>query len=304
MRARHKADEKPRGRSPWRVALLSFGVIVGAGLVLTTLLAFVQGRHTPTGQPTYVALGSSYAAGAGLGPLQAGSPLLCARSINGYPQQVAKALGVPIVDMTCGGAVTRNLFAGGQFFQGPQVRVVTRETRLVTVTVGGNDIGYVGDLSLLAARNSDGAFGWLVRRLWPGPKPLDARDYGGFRRDLTATIAAIRARAPDARIVIVTYPAILPASGTCDVVNLTAAEAAAMRAVGDRLAATTRQVARSGGADLVDVSSPAGDHDACSADPWVTGWKEAGAAPFHPTRRGAVAVAEEVVRAATVESLR
>jgi lysophospholipase L1-like esterase len=56
--------------------------------------------------------------------------------------------------MSCGGAVTRHLLHGGQYFQGPQIRTITRGTRLVTLTIGGNDVGYVADLSMLAARNT------------------------------------------------------------------------------------------------------------------------------------------------------
>src|SRR5213079_120589 len=87
-------------------------------------LAFVQGRKTPSGRPEYVALGSSFAAGAGLGPLQSGAALLCARSVGGYPNRLANALNLDMVDMTCGGAVTRHVLHGGQYFQGPQIRTI------------------------------------------------------------------------------------------------------------------------------------------------------------------------------------
>ena len=193
---------RPRVRSPVRIGCLAV-VVVLLGLIGVALaVAMVQGRRAPAGRPEYVALGSSFAAGAGLGPLQTHSPLLCARSVGGYPQQLARLRRLSIVDMTCGGAVTRHLLHGGQFFQGPQLRAVTAETRLVTISVGGNDIGYVGDLSLLAARRSDTAFGWLVRSTWTGPKPLAQRDFAGLRRDLLATLAAVHRQAPKATVVV------------------------------------------------------------------------------------------------------
>ena len=61
------------------IALLMLIAIVATGIL------WFQGQKTPAGRPDYVVLGSSYAAGAGLGSLQSGSPLACALSVNGYP---------------------------------------------------------------------------------------------------------------------------------------------------------------------------------------------------------------------------
>ena len=269
-------------------------------LILMTVafgLILYQAKRTPAGIPEYVALGSSFAAGAGLGPLEERSPLLCARSVNGYPQQLARMLKVSIVDMSCGGAKAKHLLRGGQFFQGPQIRTIGSQTRLVTVTVGGNDILYIGDLSLLAARHSDTVWGWLVRRFWSGPKPVEARDWARLEGELLATMRAIRAKAPKARVVVVTYPTILPATGSCQRVALTAAEADMMRKVGDRFAAATRSAVAKGGAIVVDMHGLATAHNACSAAPWTFGYS--GIAPFHPTLAGARATAKTIADALT-----
>jgi lysophospholipase L1-like esterase len=276
---------------------------LGGVLVLLVLLflgvgvfAF-QGGRTPKGQPEYVALGSSFAAGAGLGRLEKGSPLLCARSVNGYPQQLARMRRLQIVDMSCGGAVTKHLVRGGQFFQGPQIRMITPQTRLVTITAGGNDIGYIGDLSLLAGRKDRTLFGWLVRSLWKGPKTAEERDYAGVRRELEATLKAVHDRAPNATVVVATYPTILPPTGTCARLGLTVEEAALMRDVGDHMAATTRAAVQAGGGVVVDMNALGAAHHACSAEPWVRGWTNASGAPFHPTLAGAEATAKAVSEA-------
>lgn len=264
-------------------------LIASAGLI-----AFVQAHRTPLGRPEYVALGSSFAAGAGLGPLQPDSPTLCARSMNGYPQHLARLRQLTIVDMSCGGAVTRNLLRGGQFLQGPQRRTITRETRLVTITIGGNDVGYVGDLSMLAARHSNTVFGRLVRLFWNGPRTPAERHYDVLGREILATLRAVHAAAPAARIIVATYPAILPRTGTCARLGLTIAEADAMRRVGNTLAAVTRAAAHRGGALVVDMHVLGADHDACSRTPWTYGWTNASLAPFHPTALGAVATAKAI----------
>lgn len=272
------------------IVILILVALIGAALGF----ALVQGRRTPPGTPEYVALGSSFAAGAGLGPLEKGSPLLCARSVNGYPQQLARMRGLSIVDMSCGGALAPHLLRGGQFFQGPQIRTIDRNTRLVTLTVGGNDIGYVGDLSLLAARKEKTVFGWFVRRFWKGPRTPSGRDYAGLQAELTTSLKAIHERAPAAVVVVATYPGLVPSRGTCARIGLTEGEAALMREVGDRLAATTRAAARDGGAVLVDMHVLGAAHHACSASPWTSGWRDARGAPFHPTRLGAEATAEAI----------
>lgn len=268
-------------------------VALAMGLAGAALLAY-QARQPLTGSPEYVALGSSFAAGAGLGSLQSGSPIACARGTGGYPQALARLRHLSIIDMTCGGAVTDHLLKGGQFFQGPQIRALTPQTRLVTITVGGNDVAYAGDLSMLAARHTDTLFGRGVRLFWGGPRSTEARDFPGLERRLLALLAAIHARAPAARIVIATYPAIMPATGTCPQIALTAAEAAQMREVGDRLAATTRAAAARGDALVVDMNGLGREHDACSAAPWTRGWGDGGIAPFHPTALGAEATARAI----------
>lgn len=272
------------------LSLIALVVAIGA-----VALAFLQGRRTPPGAPVYVALGSSYAAGAGLGELQLGSPLLCARSIGGYPPRLARMLRLPLVDMSCGGAVSAHLLRGGQAFQGAQIRVIDARTQLVTITAGGNDIGLVGDLSSMALRRQPTLLGRITRQMWGGPKVT--RDYAGLRRNLVAILQTIHARAPRARIVLASYPAILPPEGTCASLQLTEGEVAAMRQVEAALAATTRDAAREGGAAFVDMHRLGAPHHACSAKPWVHGWSALLDAPFHPTAAGAEATAHAIAAA-------
>lgn len=274
------------------LALLLIVLASGAALWLV-----LDARRTPTGNPEYIALGSSYAAGPGLGPRQPGSPRLCGRSVNGYPPRVARELGLSLVDMTCSGSVTKHVRDGGQFFQKAQIRTLDRRTRLVTITVGGNDIGFVRDLYLLAARNSDTALGWLVRKLWRGPPRADDRNFGKLRGELTSLLQAIRARAPEAKVVVATYPAVLPPRGTCQQLRLSHVEVDLMRQVENELTAITRSVAEQGGAVVVDMHALGASHNACSASPWTKGWGTVSQSPFHPTVLGAQATADAIAAA-------
>ena len=255
-------------------------------------------RTKGAGEPRmkYVALGSSFAAGIGLGPRAPGSPYPCMRSINGYPQQLARLVGLSLVDKSCSGATTKHVLHGGQYFQGPQLDALDAETALVTLTIGGNDVRYVGDLVLMAGRNQRSFVGWLLRRLSKGPLSAEERNFAKLQDDLRATLGEIRRRSPRARVVMVTYLAILPPHGSCPTLGISEAEAALMRQVGARLAEVTRTAAREAGADFVDMETLSITHHACAVIPWVNGWKKTKGTKFHPTLAGAEATAKEIAR--------
>ena len=242
----------------------------------------------------YVALGSSFAAGIGLGPRAPGSPRACRRTINSYPQHLARLCGLSLVDRTCSGATTADVLDGGKDRQGPQVDGITSDTELVTLTAGGNDVNYVGDLIMLSLRARSRVARALMRLFWKGPRPVAERDFAALQRNFRAIVDAARRRAPDARIVFVTYPQIVPSVGTCEALGLGLEEAALMRAVGQALDAVTREAAQASGALLVDMGPPSAAHAVGSAQPWVSGATRLRDAPFHPTREGTLATALQI----------
>ena len=255
-------------------------------------------RH-PRRNAYYVALGSSFAAGLGLGRRAPGSPIVSKRSQNGYPQQLARMLEVPsFTDMTSSGATIRQVLNGGQMYLGPQVDALGPDTRLVTLTAGGNDIRYVGDLLFLAYRNRRGVVGCLLKAFWKGPKPVGERDLPALSADMRATLHEIRLRSPKAHIVVATYPTILPTSNVCMRLGLTDEQASLMRPVGESLAEITRVAANEAGATLVDMATLSVEHDVCSAEPWVNGpYPKTGTGfAFHPTFAGAQATAHAIFR--------
>ena len=277
---------------------LALGLVLAAVLVFVGIL-FFQAQKKPDNNSRYVALGSSFAAGAGLGKRAPGSPVVCLRSSNGYPQQLARLLGISFTDMSCSGSTVKHVLHGGQFFLGSQIDALGPKTELVTITSGGNDISYVGDLVMLSHKNRGGIFGFYLDRLWKGAKPVAERKITELKNDFAATLHEIRVRAPNARIVVVTYPLILPATGTGPQIQLSETDAAMMRDVGKRLADVTREVAQVAGALLVDMDALSVGHDACSAEPWMNGAKaEKGQGiPFHPNLAGAEATAKQVLLA-------
>jgi hypothetical protein len=93
----------------------------------------------------FVSMGSSYAAGPGVGqpdPASGG----CGRSLTNYARTVAAHRHLDLVDVSCSGATTENILDHGQHGFPAQIEAVTPDTRLVSILIGGNDVAYVGDL--------------------------------------------------------------------------------------------------------------------------------------------------------------
>ena len=270
--------------------------VAAAGTAVIGAYAILRFMRKPTSVGSfYVALGSSYAAGFGLGRRAPGSPFISRRSNHGYPQQLARLLRVPsFTDMTSSGSTVLQVLHGGQMWLGPQLDALGPETRLVTMTAGGNDIGYVGDLLSMALGDRPGLIGSVVRLIRKPPRPVNGRNFDALTESFTATMLEIVRRSPRARVVVATYPSVLPASGTCPTLGITDQQSSLMRSVVDRLAEVTRDAASVVGATLVDMTASSAGHDACSADPWLNGFRPRVGADFHPNLAGARATAQAI----------
>ena len=236
-----------------------------------------------------VALGSSFAAGPGI-PDQSGG--LCARSDHNYPHLVAAALHLDLVDVSCSGATTANVLDQTQGGNAPQIDSVTGDTRIVTLTVGGNDIQYSAAALLCGSSRSDCLPSLDTSAINTAVAALPAR--------LDAVIVAIHRRAPAALVVLVTYPQVVPAEGAkCAALRFDAAEANFIRQLGQRLENVFLGVARSSKVVLVDAYAASIGHGPCAppAQSWVDGLRPTVGFPYHPNRTGHEAMAALVVRA-------
>lgn len=266
------------------------GLTVLLGAFILGLL-YWQGSRPVDTSGEYVALGSSFAAGIGIGPRAPGSPLQCLRTQGGYPSRVAERTGLRLVDMTCSGSTSRHVLEGGQLMLGPQIAAIGPSTRLVTLTTGGNDVGYVGDLV-----TASGGMGGLVALLHGRIQPPADRPYGTVSRSISRIVARIQERAPAAIIVVVSYPAILPLQGGCPGLVIDADQASISRQVARQLALTTQQAALGSGALYIDLATESIGHDVCSAEPWVNGAvPDVSGAAFHPNAVGALAAADRIL---------
>ena len=235
----------------------------------------------------YVALGSSFAAGPGIPPTEPGGPAACGRSSRNYANLVADRLKLALTDATCSGATTANVLTDSQAGLPPQINAVTPDTRLVTMTIGGNDVDYLGSLDSYACQDSGGTSCGAVDQNAINQGLLTVGSH------ITAVIDAVRTRAPRARVVVVDYQTILPVAGPlCVGVPMSDAHLAFERSLRTRLDAATRSAAATRHATLVDVASASTSHNACAAVPWIEKYVvPAGISPFHPKPAGMAAIA-------------
>jgi lysophospholipase L1-like esterase len=240
----------------------------------------------------YVAMGSSFASGPLLGPIKPGSPARCARTALNYPTLLAARLGLALDDVSCGGAATAHIL--GPWNELPaQIESVTADTRLVTLSIGGNDLGYVS--GLIAASCRAGA---PYRN---GPcqpaRVVTEEDYARVERNLHEIVRQVTSRAPGARLVLVQAVTLVPPK-PCAAVTLSPSDALASKAIGLRLAAITAKVARETGSMILHSDLMSRQHTACSADPWSNamfpGYDGAKGAPWHLTAAGMKAIADAI----------
>jgi hypothetical protein len=119
---------------------------------------------------------------------------------------------------------------------------------------------------------------------------------------VAAALAAIRARAPRARVLVVGYPDILPVrgNGCWPEVTIARGDLPYLRGVETRLNAMLAAAADRAGDTFVDTYTPSIGHDACThgGTKWVEGLVPASAAvPMHPNALGEQAMAREIVAA-------
>ncbi|MFG6428896.1 SGNH/GDSL hydrolase family protein [Roseateles sp. LYH14W] len=260
---------------------------------LALLCAGLAQAAQPSAQPSaeYVAMGSSFAAGPGLPPYAPDAPPRCARSLANYARQFATMRGLRLNDVSCSAATTRALLEPWGELPA-QIDALGADTRLVTVTIGGNDVGYIGGL-LAASCAQLAAQGRVPASRCRAVAPPTEADFAALARSLRELAAAVRARVPGATLVFVDYLTVLPSAGLCEATPMPEADADLARRTAARLLALTAAAARDAGALLLPASRLSAAHHACSAEPWMWGYPApAGGAPYHPNAQAMAGLAQ------------
>ncbi len=249
----------------------------------------------------YVALGDSYSSAAGVAPLVPTAPPTCSRSTLNYAHDIA-ALTKPasFTDVTCSGADTSDFFSSQAAGVPPQLDAVTKDTRLVTMTIGGNDEGVFSNSFFgCAFISSSDILGNPCQQKY-GTTFTDLITTQTYPH-LVAALTAVKAKAPAATVVILGYPRILPPTGELACypsVPIAMGDVPWLNHQEDVLNDAVSRAASQTGARFIDMSVSSAGHDACK--PVGQRWIEPAvgpinAYPVHPNAMGEAAMAAQTL---------
>lgn len=271
-------------------------ITIGVG-VSGSDLAWSAAAFIPVSGPnwSYTAMGDSYSSGEGNPPYDPGTDGGCDRSNAAFGRQFAEAASdigaTGIQHIACSGATIDNLTTDAQNGEQPQISQMFSGSKLVTVTIGGNDAGFASVLTNCVTTpttcentyNSDDA----------------NNEYNlidSLRPKLAAAYTAMQNRAPGTKIVAVTYPSIFKPGTTCaDINNMPINDVEFLISLNYYLDNTIMQAAQDAGIYVLDERYAFLGHELCSSAPWVyslpipfpSGTKVLDTnAWFHPTASG------------------
>lgn len=181
------------------------GLLAGATALLVGLSVALPASAGPDApnRGRFAALGDSFAAGVGNTPIRGAGDSL--RSSEAYPVLLAGATN-KVTFLAASGATTADVTAN-------QVRTMPTGVRQVTLTLGGNDVGFA-DVALdcaagLGSPDCNAAMTAAGEAMVALPV------------NLAATITAVRTRAPGATIYVTGYPQLFqPTGGTCQTLQI------------------------------------------------------------------------------------
>ncbi|MEU9043932.1 MULTISPECIES: SGNH/GDSL hydrolase family protein [unclassified Kitasatospora] len=312
-----------------RLAVAGTAAVLAAGLTTPTT---VQAAAEPSARAralTWVAMGDSYTAGV----IEATGDLTeprdgCARTVGSYPEIIRRDLG-SLVDqrnVSCSGATTENIHATKLSPLGrplpplgtdpgapyppvpPQIDAVGPATDLVTVGIGGNDLGFAEILKNCIELGAT--------HLGQGTPCKDTYDAGlpdrlaALRSGYDTMLTALHVRAPFAKVLTVGYPHLIPENvNLCTYGDLlqfatfTIGDLAwARTAILEPLNAVIAQNTAAHGDTFIDLYPSTAGHSVCDPDHWLDGVLTSAIplkyAVVHPNARGqanAAAVVEDAV---------
>ena len=233
----------------------------------------------------YVALGDSFSSGVGSGSYTLSSS--CKRSVYAYPYLLSQQRpNTSLSFVACSGATTNDLL-------GSQISALdTAPTNLVTVTIGGNDIGFAGLIFQCTVADCSAALDSTRASL---ESVLGAR--------LNNVYATIRGHtAPGAKIVVLGYPREFSSSSCFGSFGVSATERTKANQLADALdALIATHVTNAGlGFTYKSAISPFLNHAVCSSTPWLNGLNLFNTSEsYHPNKTGHSSGYLPLVRAVT-----
>jgi lysophospholipase L1-like esterase len=165
-------------------------LIVGAVAALAAVFGFASPASAAS-TVHYVALGDSYSSGVGAGSY-IGSSGSCDRSTNAYSALWAAANApAAYTSVACSGATTSTVNSS-------QLSALSSATTLVSITIGGNDAGFANIMETCALQGTTACVNAVQ-----SAENFASSTLPGL---LNTTYNNIRSHAPNAHVVVLSYP--------------------------------------------------------------------------------------------------
>lgn len=243
------------------------------------------------------ALGSSFAAGPGILPI---SNTAAGRSSKNYASILASLLNARLTDLTVSGATLQNVLnepqqsplGPGSAFE-PQLNALPSDVDIITLTGGGNDMGYI---SAMMSDEVDAA-PWAAMLKDQLPERAEPMSVEEVCERFVAVIERIRKVAPRARVLLVEYSTLLGEDVRVGRdVAFSEDKVATHRKVAETLGKAYRLAAERTRCEVVPIGELSWEHGLGAKEPWVEGLSmevlTKGKTPFHPNAEGMKAVAD------------
>ena len=240
-------------------------VLAAAAVAAASVVAAV-----PSSQATpalkYVALGDSYSAASGVLPVDPAAPVNCLRSTRNYPKVIASTIAANLKDVTCGAAETKHYFTAQYQNVPPQLDALSKDTQLVTMTIGGNDSSVFINTILQC-----GTAGLTTAGQGSPCKDKYGSSFQDTIRtktypDLVKSLKAVHAKSPAAKVAILSYPWIMPKTVGCfDKMPIATGDVPYVRGIQATLNDAVRRAAAATATKYVDLNTVSDNHDACKA---------------------------------------
>ena len=221
--------------------------------------------------PAYVALGDSYSAGNGT-RTYINDGTTCQRSVYAYPSLIATSRGYALNFRACSGATVADV-------TNLQLSALSTATAYVTLTVGGNDAGFADVLTTCAlpawASNCNGAIDKaqsIVNGTLPGR--------------LATLLGQVKAKAPNARVVVAGYPRIFNGTDCNAFTWFSPTEESRLNQTADLLNGKLASAAAAAGYAFANPTSAFVGHAVCDSPEWINGLSSPTSDSYHPNRTG------------------
>lgn len=242
-----------------------------AVLALATVLAVLAGgTAVASAADRYVALGDSYSAGTGT---RTYTNETCARSNTAYPSLLAAARpNTALTFVACNGATTADVLAN-------QISSVTSGTKLVSISIGGNDAGFADVITECALP------AWASNC---AAKVTTAQNYirNTLPAKLNAVYAQIKSRAPSAKVAVLGYPRIFNGEDCQAATFFSPDDITRLNATADLMRTTIRARAQAYGFSFGDVIPAFVGHAVCDSPAWLNGLSSPIRESYHPNVAG------------------